>query len=41
MEQLGGGGHQTMAGVQIDDMELKEVESLIRGAIDSYLDKNS
>ncbi len=40
MEHLGGGGHQTMAGVQIDDADLDTVKKLICEAIDNYLDKN-
>ena len=40
MEHLGGGGHQTMAAVQLEDKDLGEVEALIRGAVDNYLDKN-
>ncbi|MEA4911134.1 MAG: DHH family phosphoesterase [Oscillospiraceae bacterium] len=38
MEYLGGGGHQTMAGVQLPDMALEEAQALIHKAIDSYLD---
>lgn len=41
MEYLGGGGHQTMAGVQIDDADLADVKKLIYEAIDHYLDNNS
>ncbi|MEG1267752.1 MAG: DHH family phosphoesterase [Oscillospiraceae bacterium] len=40
MEHLGGGGHQTMAGVQLDDADLDVVKHLIYEAIDNYLDKN-
>lgn len=40
MEHLGGGGHQTMAGVQIDNADLEQVRTLINGAIDNYLDQN-
>ncbi|MEG2233816.1 MAG: DHHA1 domain-containing protein, partial [Oscillospiraceae bacterium] len=40
MEHLGGGGHQTMAGVQLDDADLEVVKHLIYEAIDNYLDKN-
>ena len=35
-ERLGGGGHQTMAGAQIPDLELDEAEALVRAAIEQY-----
>ncbi len=35
-ERLGGGGHLTMAGAQITDMELDEAEQLVRNAIEHY-----
>ncbi len=38
MEYLGGGGHQTMAGVQLPDTEISDIERLIHEAIDHYLD---
>lgn len=41
MEHLGGGGHQTMAGVQIDNADLDQVRTLINGAIDNYLNENA
>jgi c-di-AMP phosphodiesterase-like protein len=41
MEHLGGGGHQTMAGVQIDDADLDTVRALIHDAIDNYLDQKA
>ena len=36
MEQLGGGGHHTMAGTQIKGITLKEAEKMIKEAIDNY-----
>jgi Predicted signaling protein consisting of a modified GGDEF domain and a DHH domain len=41
MEHLGGGGHSTMAGVQIDDADLDTVRKLINDAIDNYLTVNA
>ncbi len=41
MEYLGGGGHQTMAGVQLDDADLDTVKKLIYEAIDNYLDNHA
>lgn len=35
-ERLGGGGHLTMAGAQMADMELDEAEALVRTAIETY-----
>lgn len=40
MEKLGGGGHQTMAGVQLGDLGLNEVRDMIFAAVDSYLENN-
>ncbi len=37
MESLGGGGHLTMAGAQLKDCTLAEVEARLRAAIDDYL----
>jgi c-di-AMP phosphodiesterase-like protein len=36
LERLGGGGHLTMAGAQLKDMELDEAEALVRAAIEQY-----
>ena len=36
-ERLGGGGHLTMAGAQITNMELEEAEALVRTAIEHYM----
>lgn len=46
MEQLGnkkddGGGHQSMAGAQLYDMELEEVSNRLHEAIDNYFTQNS
>ena len=41
MENLGGGGHQTMAAVQLEDKDLETVKELIQGAIDTYLENNA
>jgi c-di-AMP phosphodiesterase-like protein len=40
MEQLGGGGHQTMAGAQLSDMTLEQVRQKTIEAIDKYFDDN-
>lgn len=37
MEKLGGGGHQTMAGVQIADVDVPAARQLLITAIDEYL----
>lgn len=36
-ERLGGGGHLTMAGAQMTNMELEEAEALVRTAIEHYM----
>ncbi len=36
-EKMGGGGHLTMAGAQIQDIELDEAEALVRGYVDQYM----
>ena len=36
MEELGGGGHQTMAGAQIPNAEMAGVKRLLLQAIDEY-----
>lgn len=41
MEYLGGGGHQTMAGVQLEDADLETVKRRIFEAIDNYLDNHA
>ena len=37
MEKLGGGGHMTVAGAQIKDIDMQEAELLLQRAIDEYL----
>jgi c-di-AMP phosphodiesterase-like protein len=37
LENLGGGGHMTMAGAKIIDLEIKEVVNSLKNAIDKYL----
>ena len=37
MEKLGGGGHMTIAGAQLTDVEPERVETVLRAAIDEYL----
>ena len=37
MEKLGGGGHQTMAGVQINEVDVPAAHQLLVTAIDEYL----
>ncbi len=36
-ERLGGGGHLTMAGAQLTNMELDEAEAQVRSAIEQYM----
>ena len=36
MEELGGGGHQTMAAAQLQDMTMEQAEQNLRAAIDKY-----
>ena len=36
-ERLGGGGHLTMAGAQLSNMEFEEAEALVRTAIEHYM----
>ncbi len=40
MEKLGGGGHQTIAAVQLDSVGLDEATKLLKKAIDEYLEEN-
>jgi c-di-AMP phosphodiesterase-like protein len=37
MEALGGGGHQTMAAAQLDNVSMNEAVNMLHTAIDSYL----
>lgn len=37
LENLGGGGHMTMAGAKITDLDIKEVINNLKNAIDKYL----
>lgn len=37
MEKLGGGGHQTVSGVQIENINIKEVIEMLKKAIKEYL----
>jgi c-di-AMP phosphodiesterase-like protein len=39
MENLGGGGHHTMAGVQLNDVSVKEAEKRLKKAIDNYFEE--
>jgi len=39
MEKLGGGGHQTMAGAQLGDVNIKEAYIKLTNVIDSYLEE--
>lgn len=41
MEALGGGGHQTMAAVQLTDITMEEAYQRLRVAIDNYFDLNT
>ena len=36
MESLGGGGHQTMAGVQLKDTSVNEALTQLKKSIDDY-----
>ena len=38
METLGGGGHQTMAGAQMQDVTPQEAAVALKNAIDKYFD---
>jgi c-di-AMP phosphodiesterase-like protein len=40
-ERMGGGGHLTMAGVQLANMELEEAETIVRAAIEQYMQETS
>lgn len=40
LEELGGGGHITLAGAQIEDVSIEEAKSRLIEAINNYLDKN-
>ena len=37
LEKLGGGGHLTSAGTQLDNMDMDEVEETLINVIDEYL----
>ena len=39
MEELGGGGHMTMAGAKLNDVNLDEAREILCKAIDKYLDE--
>ncbi|MDO5688784.1 MAG: DHH family phosphoesterase [Tissierellia bacterium] len=39
LEKMGGGGHQTSAGVQLKNMDMEFAEERLRAAIDEYLDE--
>lgn len=41
MEALGGGGHQTMAGVQFKDADLETAKKMLINAIDDFIKKSS
>lgn len=41
MERLGGGGHQTMAAVQLKDVSIAETVDMLKKSIDESLDDNS
>ena len=40
MEEFGGGGHQTMAACQIEDVDIDEARKLLEKKIDEYLEDN-
>ena len=39
MEQLGGGGHRTVAGAQLKDITVEEAKNQVKQVIDSMLEK--
>lgn len=39
MEQLGGGGHRTIAGAQLEGMSVDEAKGMVKGVIDQMLQK--
>ena len=39
MEQLGGGGHRTVAGAQLKDITVEEAKNQVKEVIDSMLQK--
>ncbi len=39
MEKLGGGGHMTIAGAQLIDVEIERVMAVLKAAIDEYLNQ--
>jgi len=41
MEKLGGGGHQTVAGAQLVDIDIEQAAQMMRGAIDNYIEEES
>ena len=41
LEDLGGGGHMTVAGVQIPDITIEEARARLKEAIDHYFEQNS
>lgn len=40
MEKMGGGGHQTVAGVQIKDMPIEDARKKLLGIIEEYMEEN-
>ncbi len=40
LEQLGGGGNQSIAGARVDEASIDEVERMLLEAIDNYLEEN-
>ena len=41
LEKLGGGGHITVAGAQIEGMTLKEAKNELLRCVNEYLNENS
>ena len=39
MEQLGGGGHRTIAGAQLKEMTVEEAKRRVKAVIDQMLEK--
>ena len=40
MEKLGGGGHMSVAGAQLENMTVEEAEEKVKAVLDSMIEKN-
>lgn len=41
LEKLGGGGHSTVAGAQIENVEIEEARERLKKAINEYFEQNA